>query len=154
MLGWLGLRPVLRSPQCLEGDRPLCTQWSPREQQWWGRQAPGLTARSTHRSQSLLTLCPEPLRGEWPHGHSHTPREVEAVTPQPSPTHPTHWLLAFPCLSQAPTSWYFSRATLVSAPSWVSMKSSLFLWMFSRMPWGRRGGKGSGHTEASTAGLP
>lgn len=22
MLGWLGLRPVLRSPQCVEGDRP------------------------------------------------------------------------------------------------------------------------------------
>lgn len=41
-----------------------------------------------------------------------------------------------------PTSWYFSRATLVSAPSCVSMKSSLFLWMFSRMPWGRTPGRG------------
>lgn len=65
-----------------------------------------------------------------------------------SPPSLTRWLLAFLCLSQVPTSWYFSRATLVSAPSWVSMKSSLFLWMFSRMPWGSQGGQGSGQSQA------
>ena len=32
------------------------------------------------------------------------------------------------------TSWYFSRAMLVSAASGVSMKISLFLWIFSRIP--------------------
>lgn len=39
--------------------------------------------RSTHQSQSLLTLCPEPLRAEWPHGRFRMPREVEAVTSAP-----------------------------------------------------------------------
>lgn len=33
------------------------------------------------------------------------------------------------------TCWYFSSAMLVSAASGVSMKISLFLWIFSRMPW-------------------
>lgn len=80
-------------------------------------------------------MAPRPFSHAWGGGSGHS---------SASPAHPTHWLVACPCLSQAPTSWYFSRATLVSAPSWVSMKSSLFLWMFSRMPWGD-GGQGSGH---------
>lgn len=46
--------------------------------------------------------------------------------------------------SPPPTSWYFSRAMLVSAPSCVSMKMSLLRWMFSRIPWGV-GGRRKGH---------
>lgn len=45
-----------------------------------------------------------------------------AVAPQSCPT-----LARLSAPHTPPTSWYFSRATLVSAPSWVSMKSSLFL---------------------------
>lgn len=102
----------------------------------------------THQSRFPRTLCPGPRTAGWLHGHSHRPGEgrprQELGPPElrpPGPLHAVSWPSPSPPPAPMPTSWYFSRATLVSAPSCVSMKRSLFLWMFSRMPWGRTAGR-------------
>lgn len=72
-------------------------------------------------------MAPRPFSQAWG-GKARTQTHHQGAVPPLAPLCPDS-----PC-PPVPTSWYFSRATLVSAPSWVSMKSSLFLWMFSRMP--------------------
>lgn len=47
----------------------------------------------------------------------------------------TRYTLIYHSWRESLTSWYFSRAMLVSAASGVSMKISLFFWIFSRIPW-------------------
>ena len=93
-------------------------------------------AKSTHQSRFPRTPCLGPLRAGWPRGRSHRPGEGRPGHRRITRELCRLWPLSAqtPLVPPVPTSWYFSRATLVSAPSWVSMKSSLFLWMFSRMP--------------------
>lgn len=81
---------------------------------------------SIYQNLFLQTLFLWPQTAGWLLCRSHTPeqrRETSAIQEHPCKRRPSL------------TSWYFSRAMLVSAASGVSMKISLFFWMFSRIPW-------------------
>lgn len=107
-----------------------------------------------YQNQFLRTLFLWPQTAGWLLGRSHKPGEQRLDTEESTKSKlyvrnywakkgnrnlnyketliqsPFNLYASEPCL----TSWYFSSAMLVSAASGVSMKISLFLWMFSRMP--------------------
>lgn len=90
------------------------------------------SSMSIYQNLFLQTLFLWPQTAGWLLCRSHTPEQRRGT----SAIQEHEIQLQHACNRRpSPTSWYFSRAMLVSAASGVSMKISLFFWMFSRIPW-------------------